>query len=256
MKTTSVALLSVLAVAACSSQTAQSPAPTASKQGVHWSYSGEDGPEFWGDLSPAFAECSIGDAQSPIEIADPVEVQRPVPVIDYQEQPAQVLNNGHSIEATAGPGGTLTVDGVDYALVRMHFHTPAENVIDGLTYPAELHFVHESESGEVAVLGVMLEEGADNPGMQPYVDSLDLPEGAQDIVTLSWDEMVPDDTRTVRFTGSLTTPDCTGGLNWLVATTPVEVGAAQLQTFRDSYEGNARPVQPLNDREVTIDAAG
>ena len=68
--------------------------------------------------------------------------------------------------------------------------------------------------------------------------------------------MVPDDTRTVRFTGSLTTPDCTGGLNWLVATTPVEVSAAQLQSFRDAYDGNARPVQPLNDREVTIDAAG
>jgi carbonic anhydrase len=40
-----------------------------------------------------------------------------------------------------------------------------------------------------------------------------------------------------------------------VAVTPVQVSAEQIATFRSAYDDNARPVQPLNDREVTIDAA-
>ncbi len=34
----------------------------------HWSYSGPDGPEHWGDLDPSFAACKDGQRQSPIDI--------------------------------------------------------------------------------------------------------------------------------------------------------------------------------------------
>jgi len=37
----------------------------ASGHAVHWSYAGAEGPEHWGDLSPAFAACKSGRMQSP-----------------------------------------------------------------------------------------------------------------------------------------------------------------------------------------------
>ena len=37
----------------------------------HWGYSGADDPETLGTLDKAYAECSMGHAQSPINIATP-----------------------------------------------------------------------------------------------------------------------------------------------------------------------------------------
>ena len=39
----------------------------------HWSYSGEDGPQQWGDLSADYLMCSQGRNQSPIDLAGAVD---------------------------------------------------------------------------------------------------------------------------------------------------------------------------------------
>lgn len=262
MNRIATAVGAALLLAACSSP---GPAPQASPteasatdssghDAVHWSYSGADGPENWGSLSPEFAECSTGDRQAPIAIDDPDPVKRDSPRLDYISQMAEVVNNGHSVEAAAGPGSSMTLDGKKYALGRMHFHAPAENIIDGVQYPAELHFVHESRDGKAAVLAVMLEEGPENPAFDAYLDQMDLPVDSETQVELPWPNMVPGNTRSIRFDGSLTTPDCTEGIAWNVAIAPLPVSSEQLDRLRSAYDDNARPVQPLNGRKLTIDA--
>jgi carbonic anhydrase len=47
---------------------------TCSADDVHWSYAGEEGPEKWGRLSPEFIMCSLGKNQSPIDVAEFIEV--------------------------------------------------------------------------------------------------------------------------------------------------------------------------------------
>src|SRR5437763_16476366 len=42
-----------------------------------WTYFGEHGPQHWADLSPEFASCGTGQAQSPIDIAYPRAAQLP-----------------------------------------------------------------------------------------------------------------------------------------------------------------------------------
>ena len=55
------------------------------------------------------------------------------------------------------------------------------------------------------------------------------------------------------WTGSLTTPPCSGNVRWLLQKGTSGVSAAQCEAFREhvgGYPGNARPTQPLNGRTV------
>ena len=52
------------------------------------------------------------------------------------------------------------------------------------------------------------------------------------------------------YTGSLTTPPCSEGVRWMVLKTPSPVSAREVNVFATRYPNDARPVQPLNGREV------
>ena len=54
------------------------------------------------------------------------------------------------------------------------------------------------------------------------------------------------------FTGSLTTPPCSEGGNWLVLNTPVEASRVQFARFGTIYPMNARPVQPVNSHPIQL----
>ena len=66
--------------------------------------------------------------------------------------------------------------------------------------------------------------------------------------------LLPDLTAAYRYAGSLTTPPCTEGVGWSVLQGTISMSAAQIeQIIAVLGEANARPVQPLNDRDVVID---
>ena len=50
--------------------------------------------------------------------------------------------------------------------------------------------------------------------------------------------------------GSLTTPPCTEGVQWLVLKEPIELSKEQIDRFMRAYGPIARPVQPRHDREI------
>ena len=52
--------------------------------------------------------------------------------------------------------------------------------------------------------------------------------------------------------GSLTTPPCSEGVSWQVMTTPITMSAEQIARFTVLYESDARPTQPLGDRELEV----
>ena len=58
--------------------------------------------------------------------------------------------------------GKIVVDGIECALKQFHFHSPSENRIDGRSYPMESHLVHADAEGNLAVVAVLFEEGAEN----------------------------------------------------------------------------------------------
>jgi carbonic anhydrase len=241
--------------------------PTAPAESPHWGYEGAEGPDQWGTLSPAWAVCGEGTRQSPIDIDVDKTVRANLPSlaasfrpaalrIIHQEHTADVVNTGHSIQVNYTEGDELTVGNERFELLQYHFHAPSEHTIGGKPYPMEMHMVHKSGDGKLAVVGVLIEEGPHNAAFEPVWANLPKARGVTshlEHVPVDVNTLLPSRKTTYRYDGSLTTPPCTEGVTWIVMTTPIQLSATQLGRFRAVLSGNNRPVQPLNGRVIGTD---
>ena len=235
-------------------KTAAKPAAPVYKN-IPWSYEGEGGPGHWAQLKPEYSTCANGERQSPIAIDDADTLKGPAEAIAFNYTPSSgtVVNNGHTIEVQLSGDNSLTVRGQTYRLQQFHFHHPAEERINSRVYPMVAHFVHRSDTGQLAVLAVLLEEGPANPLIQKVWTHMPL--DVKDHVPLPADlihvgEILPRDQRYYQYMGSLTTPPCTEGVLWLILKQPASISAEQLRLFGQLYPHNARPVQSLHGRPV------
>lgn len=220
----------------------------------HWGYTGKQGAQAWGDLEPGFATCKLGRLQSPIDIRRAEAKKAPLPTLGfaYAPGPAEVVNNGHSIQVNLPAGGTATLADGESTLQQFHFHTPSEEKIDGRAFPLVAHLVHRNAQGKLGVVAVLFKQGRKNTALQPVFARMPARAGQQRMLAapLNPMDMLPADRGYYRFTGSLTTPPCSEEVAWHVLKQPVEISRAQLDAFRKLYRMNARPVQPLNGRTV------
>ncbi|HEX6812294.1 MAG TPA: carbonic anhydrase family protein [Planctomycetota bacterium] len=248
----------VLALLAGCAHTDRSVADAAHKDGhPHWSYEGATGPAHWGSLAPEYALCSAGRQQSPVDIAQPASVDLPNLELHYAPTKVAIVNNGHTIQVDYAPGSWMQVDGTRYELLQFHFHAPSEHTVAGRHAAAEMHFVHKSATGSLAVVGVMLEEGEANSRFDAVWSHLPATPGpAQQFdVQIDADDLLPQDQRTYRYLGSLTTPPGSEGVSWFLMQEPVRLSKAQIAAFTRIYRGNNRPTQPLHGRTVRLDSS-
>jgi len=218
----------------------------------HWSYAGKDGPDHWGQME-GFGLCSAGKNQSPIDVRNAVAAKLPPLAFRYASFATDVLNNGHTVQVTYGPGSQLRVDSSEYELKQFHFHAPSENLLDGKQFPLEVHFVHADPSGHLTVIGVFFEKGAANAALDKLGQDLPLRAGDKHALQmeLAAAELMPEARDYYRFAGSLTTPPCSEGVTWLVLKQPIAASAQQIQQLAAIMgPSNARPVQPLNARTI------
>jgi carbonic anhydrase len=69
--------------------------------------------------------------------------------------------------------------------------------------------------------------------------------------------LLPSSLESYRYTGSLTTPPFTEGVNWVILAEALELSATQVQAFRDLFPtGNERELQALNSRVIQTDVPG
>lgn len=227
-------------------------APAFASEDCSWSYEGANGPAHWAEIClPRNAVCAAGTRQSPIDLPAAPEGDLPHLSFHYQLTPLEVVNNGHTIEVEVEPGSYLRIGTERFDLVQFHFHTPSEHQLQGQSFPMELHFVHRNALGELAVVGVFLQEGASHPLLQEIWDHIPGHELAgPHSGSIDPEELLPADRGYYRYAGSLTTPPCTEGVRWHVLHQPIEVSAAQIEEFQAIFPFNARPLQLLNDRPV------
>jgi carbonic anhydrase len=213
-----------------------------------WGYSGDIAPANWDDLDAAYAECA-GAEQSPIDLPASTESMTEATVeAEYSAVDGRLVDTGHAVQVDLG-GGTLMSGGTTYELIQFHFHTPSEHTVDGQSYPGEVHLVHASEDGQLAVVGVFYEEGAANSALAPVWNQFGAI-GESPTVTLNAADLLPDDRTAYIYDGSLTTPPCSEIVRWHVMKTPVTLSAEQLDALRAVHDDNARPVQDLEGRSV------
>jgi carbonic anhydrase len=253
------AFASTPGAAAAVGQRSGTPAMRGDKQEhapqLPWSYSGEAGPQAWGKLKPEFATCAAGQRQAPIAIDDNTALSGPAEplTLDYKASNGSVVHTGRTLQVDVQGENFLTVRGTRYKLVRMDFHQPAEEIINGKSFAMGVHLLHRSEDGQQAMLAVLLEPGETSPLIDQvwtYVpldvqDRVAFPPGGLNVASL-----MPQDQRYYQFFGSLTAPPCTEGVLWMVMRQPMTLNASQLRLFTQLFPNNARPVQPVNDRVV------
>lgn len=221
--------------------------------GPRWGYSGSTGPDHWGDLGNQFELCKKGATQSPIDIKPNLLATGAEVDVDYSVSGLEVLNNGHTIQFNYDPGSYLTVNGEPFQLAQFHGHAPSEHTIDGRSYPLELHFVHKSDNGSLAVIGVLFVEGKENIALEELWQHLPRREGKAnrvERVAINGRDLFPRERSFYRYMGSLTTPPCSEGVNWFVLDTPVEISANQIKRFREIMQDNNRPVQTIGNRLI------
>lgn len=237
----------------------------------HWDYGMQDQPAGWGAIEGTatpppmnypYAECAIGTRQTPLDIAD----ARRTPVLNgltfnWKPFAADFFNTGHAIQVQPvtpiAYSGTTKVGKDSYPLVQAHLHTPSEHTLNGKKFEAEIHFVNVRGDGRLAVVGLLIELGAFNPQIQLMLDNTINNPGEKThnrtAILFEPKKLLPKGAGTGKFytySGSLTTPPCTEGVNWYVYEKPITVSAAQLIQLKSFYDGNDRHPQPPNGRQV------
>ena len=227
-------------------------AAAAKAEGAHWSY---DDVRNWGEHDAAAKACALGGEQSPVNLVGAIKADIHAPTLSWKPQAFKIVNNGHTIQANAAPGGFATADNRKFEFKQFHFHTPSEHAVDGRRAAMEAHFVHAEAGGELLVLGAMLEPGAkNNEAFASVMAAAPRAEGeAEPKQPIDASTLLPAERHFYRYEGSLTTPPCSEVVNWYVFAAPVGVGAGDIDIFKKLFPMNARPLQPLRRRVVLTD---
>jgi carbonic anhydrase len=199
-----------------------------------------------GELDPAWSACNSGEIQSPVDFKGPPQGSKHRQLsIHYGDTTGEIFNNGHTIEVEAQGTNVLVLDGIVYELKQFHFHTPSEHRINGRGYDMELHLVHAAADGTLAVIGVLLKRGPTSEALAPIFASLPNELNVREELEHSFNpaDFLPKSREHYRYRGSLTTPACAEGVNWIVMAQPMTVSDEDMAQLATRIKFNARPVQ-------------
>ena len=222
---------------------------------AQWDYIGKGGPLRWGKLDPAYKACSDGREQSPVDIRG-AHLNKALQPIEFHYITGTVTeeNTGHTVVIHVNPGSYIVADGVRYDLVQFHFHHPAEHTVKGKYSDVEVHLLHKSADGKVAVVAVRMGEDMAKPNavLAALWEHLPMTTGTTEKVTemVNPGGLLPADRGYWTYTGSLTAPPCTEGVRWFVFEEELSLSRAQLRTFAALYKMNARSVEDLHGRRI------
>ncbi|BBN14784.1 carbonic anhydrase [Marchantia polymorpha subsp. ruderalis] len=216
-------------------------------------------PDMWGER-PEWRTCKDGKEQSPINIVTAnstfvSDFYR----LDTSYSPANgtfFIDSADILEVELQGGGKFTIGDTEYFLQQFHYHSPSEHTIDGVRFPLEMHLVHKSNSGDLAVIGVCFSLGEENQWLAPFWKKLPLLTSKDVVVNFTnidvGDSKLHLGPAYARYGGSLTTPPCSEKVTWTVILGEVNtISERQMWAYSKMLpHSNARPVQKLHGRKV------
>jgi len=207
-----------------------------------------------------------GMAQSPINILtnSALKASHQEINIKFNIEISAAENLGHTIQIDFKEGSTSIADGKTYQAKQFHFHTPSEHLIDGMTFPMELHIVNIlKDSGfeknpKYLVVALLFKMGRENKFLDEFLNSIPGEENKKEILpsgkVLFKDLLknIPENELGAYYTykGSLTTPPYTESVDWVVRKYILEASPEQINTIEKMEGNNARHVQAPYERKV------
>jgi len=218
----------------------------------NWSYDGEYNHfDVWAEIEPGYQDCAVGTEQSPIAISYTEEADLPPLEFAYRESPAKLTFQNHAIEVLMSGRNTLTIAGREYLLTKIVLHSPSEHVVKGVFYVGEIQFHHVDVSGKRLITAVFIErkdEGAALVGA--LVANIPMPRTSPVGMDFDPSVLLPAKRGYYAYSGSLTTPPCTEGVQWRVLKNPVYFTNQQMQSIAQIVKRNARLPQPVYSRVI------
>lgn len=209
---------------------------------------------------------SHGLMQSPINIlSDETEPGKHSITVNFSGNIDKIKNLGHTIQLDFEPGNTINIDNKVFEFSQLHFHTPSEHLIDGMTYPMEMHVVNtlisqkEGDTPEYLVIAYLFKMGEEQPFIKDFIDLIPEAEGSKKVVNLSVltnnnsvEKMMNEWRNYYYYKGSLTTPPYTESVNWCVLSRIFEASPEQIVRINELEGNNARRIQAVYDREIEV----
>ncbi|MBL7850930.1 MAG: carbonic anhydrase family protein, partial [Cyclobacteriaceae bacterium] len=206
-----------------------------------------------------------GFEQSPINIISSAnESGKHQITLYFKDEVNKVENLGHTVQLDFAEGSTIVQDDTTFAFKQCHFHTPSEHLVDGMTFPMEMHIVNimpnddKAATPQYLVIGVLFKEGKENPFINDFLAAIPKEEHAATSVkagTVKLSDLfgaIPKEIKGnyYNYRGSLTTPPYTESVRWYIAKHVFEASAAQIEAINKVEGNNARHVQALYGRTV------
>jgi carbonic anhydrase len=206
-----------------------------------------------------------GFDQSPINISSSSnEEGEHTIVINFKDEVNKIENLGHTVQLDFAEGSTIYNDDTAFHFKQCHFHTPSEHLIDGITYPMEMHIVNcmptpnKTDTPQYLVIGVLFKEGKENKFIEEFIHAIPqkdqkIPVKAGSVKLVDLFGNIPREIHGnyYHYRGSLTTPPYTETVRWYISKHIFEATREQIEAIKKIEGNNARQVQALYGRHVT-----
>jgi len=184
--------------------------------------------------------------------------------VRYKDEVDSITNLGHTIQLHFAEGSTISAHGKTFHFKQMHFHTPSEHQLDGITYPMEMHIVNTAEDEkngriEYLVVSILFKMGDENKFISDFHDLI--PEKIHSIHNIQSGRVRLSDLLMVTrkdkseeglffYKGSLTTPPYTESVNWYIDKHIYEASPEQIHAIEKIEGHNARRIQQIHERII------
>lgn len=184
--------------------------------------------------------------------------------LHFQDEIKAIKNLGHTVQLDFSEGSTITFNGLSYAFKQVHFHTPSEHLIDGMTFPMEMHIVtdipakDENDLPRYLVVGFLFKMGQANPFIDEFLNLIpqtkhattSLKPGAVKFIDVFPGTEQYNTENFYHYRGSLTTPPHTETVEWFIFKHILEASPEQIETINVIEGNNARRIQETFDRII------
>jgi carbonic anhydrase len=200
-----------------------------------------------------------GLLQSPINILSFKEktTNKHEVIVHFQDEIKAIKNLGHTVQLDFSEGSTIYYNGLNYAFKQIHFHTPSEHLVDGMTFPMEMHVVtnipakNENDLPRYLVIGILFKMGQANKFIDEFLNLIPqiehaatpLKPGTVKLRGLFSGTDQRDTENFYHYRGSLTTPPHTETVEWFVFKHILEASPEQIETINIIQGDNARRIQ-------------